>query len=622
MEAIDLPKRLSDLRRDSLLILFLGLVIFTVALDGEFISSQARFALFAQEMLRNGPSFFPTTYGAPYPDYPATSTFLIYLASLPFGKVTPFTAVLPTAITSALILVVMYRIGTTLSRRWGWTAVLFALFTHLFLTESRSIALDQYNALATTLCFYLIYSADIYGKRKRLWFIPLVLMASFSFRGPIGIIIPAGVVCGYYLCRGEFKKFLLMGVLALFLLSMCSAAMLAAAYYDGGEALAGRVVSAQVSGRMLNPKVGYCFYWYRGLSSLALAYPLAGLVVIAQFRRVLRQKSDNHKFMSYLVVWGLIILVGMSLPADKKMRYVLPIAPAVSLIASYLVINPSLEGALLRARNAFFGVCSLSPLLGGIAAIGILWLGRYFGFTANVHFAVAAAILGGLSVTAGPAKRRLTNDLNRDMATMAIAVAAFITIYVGIAQPINLALETTRPFVARVKLLQEDRPGDIVFYRIGPDGEDIKFMVNYDKPLKPAFLISPEELLDSRQYSYFITRDRDFDGLPDDVKSCTKVHIKGKIGHRACTVFTIENTSTIISLLPSSSRWARKVIRLRYRGHKAALPVRPHMRNPSKSPGQLRIMEAEINRSTRQIRQTAFSILGNCTEDIESVLTE
>jgi len=544
MDGIDPSKRLSDLRRDSLLIFFLGIGIFTIALDGEFISAQARFVLFAQEMLRNGPSFFPTTYGRPYLDYPATSTLLIYLASLPFGKVTPFTGVLPTAVASALILVVMYRIGATRSRNWGWTAVLFALFTHLFLTESRSIALDQYNALATTLCFYLIYSADICGKRKRLWFIPLVLIGGFLFRGPIGIVIPSGVVCGYYLCRREFKKSLLMGVLALCLLSICSAAILSAAYFEGGKTFAQKVVSAQVSSRVFDSKRSWFFYWCRCLDSMALAYPLAVLVVIGQFRRILGQKGGNYKLMNYLTAWVLVILAGMSLAGDKKMRYILPVVPAVSLIASYLVISPSLEGILPRIRNAFLGFCSLLPLLGGIAAIGILWLGRYFGFTAYAHFAVATAILGGLSVTAGPAKRRLTNDLSRDVATMSIAVAAFITIHIGIAQPINLALETTQPFVATVKLLQKERPGDIAFYRIGPDGEDIKFMVNYDKPLKPAFVTSPEELLDSRQYSYFITGDRDFDGLPDDVKSSTKVRIKGKIGHRACTVFTIENAGT------------------------------------------------------------------------------
>ena len=98
-------------KRDSLLILLFGVIVFTLLAAPEFINFDARFALFAQEMLRNGPSFFPTTYGTPYPDYPAASTFLIYLASLPFGRVTPFTAVLPTAVAAALVLVVTYRIG-------------------------------------------------------------------------------------------------------------------------------------------------------------------------------------------------------------------------------------------------------------------------------------------------------------------------------------------------------------------------------------------------------------------------------------------------------------------------------------------------------------------------------
>lgn len=38
-------------------------------------------------MLRNGPSFFPTTYGQPYPDYPATSTFFDLAACLAFWRV-------------------------------------------------------------------------------------------------------------------------------------------------------------------------------------------------------------------------------------------------------------------------------------------------------------------------------------------------------------------------------------------------------------------------------------------------------------------------------------------------------------------------------------------------------
>ncbi len=64
------------------------------------------------------------------------------------------------------------------------------------------------------------------------------------------------------------------------------------------------------------------------------------------------------------------------------------------------------------------------------------------------------------------------------------------------------------------------------------------------EPPKPAFLISPEELLDSRQYSYFIAEKPDFDTLPADVKQRTKVRFQGKIGHKDCTVFTVEKVTT------------------------------------------------------------------------------
>jgi len=83
-------------KRDSAILFIVGVALFTIGLPAEFISLDARFAVFAQEMLRNGPTFFATTYGNPYPDYPGTSTFMIYLMSLPFGRVTQLSAILAT----------------------------------------------------------------------------------------------------------------------------------------------------------------------------------------------------------------------------------------------------------------------------------------------------------------------------------------------------------------------------------------------------------------------------------------------------------------------------------------------------------------------------------------------
>ncbi len=524
--------------KDSLVIFLLGFVIFIVALTPEFTGYEARFVLFAQEMLRYGPTFFPTTYQIPYPDYPATSTFMIYLVSLLLGKVTPFSAVLPTTVTSALILVVIYRIGAIQSRKWGLVAVLFALSTHLFFSETRSISLDQYVSLTTVLCFYIVYSAGIFNKRKRLWFIPLLLVAGFSFRGPIGLIVPAAVVCSYYLWAGEFRKSILVCLMTLGLLIMCSVGLLAAAYIQAGEVFAKRVINAQVAERMAQSRESYFFYWYRCLFSCAPCYLLAILVVVASFKNIVRRENKSYKLMGYLVSWILIVLIGLSFPAAKKARYILPVVPALSLVAAYLLINPSIKGVLFETRKTVLSICSFLPLLASIVTVGIFSFGKYFGLDVDVHYLIALVLLISLIIITGIVKRRLKGHPNQDVVLAAVGVAAFIIVNIGIAEPVSLAIECTRPFVEKMKSLQKERLGEIVFYQIGPDGEDIKFMANYDRPIKPVFIKSAEDLLRQSPQIYFIALQEEFDDLPKEIAQEMQVQFYGKIGHKDCMVFS------------------------------------------------------------------------------------
>ena len=75
---------------------FFSLFLFTWGLSSqEVIGFDSRFYLFAQEMSRNGLSWFPTTYDHPYPDYPASAILLIYLLGDLFGTLNKFIAVLP-----------------------------------------------------------------------------------------------------------------------------------------------------------------------------------------------------------------------------------------------------------------------------------------------------------------------------------------------------------------------------------------------------------------------------------------------------------------------------------------------------------------------------------------------
>jgi hypothetical protein len=57
------------IRRQSLIAGLLALLLFIAGVYGQApIGFDSRFVLFAQEMLRHGPTVFPTTYGQPYAD--------------------------------------------------------------------------------------------------------------------------------------------------------------------------------------------------------------------------------------------------------------------------------------------------------------------------------------------------------------------------------------------------------------------------------------------------------------------------------------------------------------------------------------------------------------------------
>jgi 4-amino-4-deoxy-L-arabinose transferase-like glycosyltransferase len=529
----------SHLNRDTWLIFWAAALVFVLMPMPEFTGFQARFGLFAQEMFRCGPSWFPTTYHAPYPDYPATSILLIYLVARLFGQVTPFAAILPTAVASALILALTYRTGAIRSRKWGITAVLLALLTVEFLTASRGVALDQYTSLATVLSFYLVYSADCYSRRRRLWWLPSIGILGFAFRGPIGLVLPAAVVCIYYLWNRRFKASIIVVVSASFLLVACLVALLLAARAQAGERFMRTILSAQMTGRIGDKGRGLTYYWLGCFGSYAVSYPLAILVVVGRFKDIVRRTSDDDRLLGSLAAWALIILVGMSIPNAKKTRYVLPLVPALSLIGAYLLTASSPQGILLTARQWFRRFCSLCA---PFAAVGVLGLSLYawqFHPLWQAHYLGVLCLLLPLVLLARGQPARWSGGLDHDIVLLMIAVTTFVIVDIGIADPISYRLETTRAFVRQVEALHEKAPGQVVFFRVGPDQEDMKFMVNLSKPLEPRFARSLEVLRETPGTYYVIVKEKVLHTLATGNFERAKPVVRGRIGHEDFAVLRL-----------------------------------------------------------------------------------
>jgi 4-amino-4-deoxy-L-arabinose transferase-like glycosyltransferase len=197
-----------SIRQQSCVVGLLALLLFIAgAYQQAPIGFDSRFVLFAQEMLRHGPSFFPTTYGQPYADYLGLSTLFIWLTALPFGQVTSLSAWLPSAIAGAVIVTLMYRLVAPVSSRWALLSIALMLLTNTFITEVRAVSQDLMLAAVAFAVFYLGYAADHFSAPRRWLLIFALLLLGFGLRGPIGLVIPTGMLCSYFLLNRQWQRF-------------------------------------------------------------------------------------------------------------------------------------------------------------------------------------------------------------------------------------------------------------------------------------------------------------------------------------------------------------------------------------------------------------------------------
>lgn len=498
------------IRRQSLGLALLALLLFIAGnWHQAIIGFDSRFVVFAQEMLRHGPSFFPTTYGQPYADYLATSTLMTWLLSLPLGEVNSFTAWLPTSLASALIVMLVYRLTAPYSQRWGLLSVALLLLSSTFISETRAVSLDQMLAAVALAVFYLGYAHDHFGAAKRLHWVYLLLIVGFAIRGPIGLVIPTGVLCSYFLLNRQWRQLFSFGLLALALLGACVGLLLLLAKLSGGEAFMQDVIRMQFLGRMDGSEgsSGALYYFTSSLGNYALAYPLALLVLLVIAIGGRRAPDPALQLVLYCAAAGLLVMLGLSIPQAKKARYVLPMLPMAAIIAAYpfQVAHGRLYGWL---RGLMLSLWTVLPAL---LIVG-LWLARRRYPEQMAHIGWVLGVLGALQVLALVAvfQARL-----RTLVPALTAVLAVWTAYIVVVEPVERSLYDTRAFSLQVQAQVRQQPAPIVLHALGKDAKAIKFMVNLDYDRVPVFTQQPADLATLQGPAWLVMSQDDFEGSQD-----------------------------------------------------------------------------------------------------------
>ena len=504
------PLLTATLRNQSLGLGLLALVLFIVGnWHQAIIGFDSRFVVFAQEMLRHGPSFFPTTYGQPYADYLATSTLLTWLLSLPFGEVSSLTAWLPTSIASAVIVMLVYRLTAPYSTRWGLLSIAMLLLSSTFISETRAVSLDQMLAAIALTVFYLGYAHDHFGAAKRLHWLFLLLILGFAVRGPIGLVIPTGVLCSYYLINRQWRQLFTFGFIALAVLAACVGLLLLLAKLSGGEDFMQDVIRMQFLGRMdgTEGSSGVLYYFTSSMGNYALAYPLAVLVLLAVASGGRRAPDPALKLVLYCAAAGLLVMLGLSVPQAKKARYILPMLPMAAIIAAY-PFQVSQGRLFTWLRGLMLGIWTLLPAL---LVIGLVVARKRYPAQLD-SLGLVFGVLGVLQVVS---LLSLLEARLRPLVSALAAVLALWSTYIVVVEPLERTLYDTRTFSLGVKAQIMQQPAPVVLHGLGKDAKAIKFMVNFNCDKVPLFTQSAADLAPLQGPAWLVMSAQDFEKLQD-----------------------------------------------------------------------------------------------------------
>lgn len=341
---------------------FVGLGAYDLAAPDE-----PRFALVAQEMLRDGHWILPHRNNQPYPDKPPLLFWLIAGFTIMFnhGVVDAWSARLPSALSATWILgLLWYWVRQTGgSKRLANLTALVLGSTFLFFFEARMAQIDMLLCGLIATALVLGYQALI-GQRRHTFSLGICLGLGILAKGPVGYLVPAGALglFALFLGRGAWRKYpwraLIWGLIpVLAWLGALLSVVIAGGQWDYFVNL----VFKQTVTRAFNPWHHYKPFYYFGITLFHDFLPWTPFLLLAlPWRRERRRSLTDPQKLAWAVV--LFTLFFFSLSKGKRNIYILPLYP----FAAYLVADRLSE---LYGKLKWSWMEKAAALLPGLALI-------------------------------------------------------------------------------------------------------------------------------------------------------------------------------------------------------------------------------------------------------------
>ncbi len=475
---------IKELNKRPLWVFIFSLVIYASGLAGlEITRINCRFALMTSEISLYGTGIFPTLNGVYYTDYPVSVFYLMHLASLGGKYINMFTLALPTSVFAALTVTATYLIGEKAKRDLGFFAVIFLFFSYEFINIARSPGCDMAVAAAVSWMIYLLFSADHDNNWKYYLGVPFCMVLALVFRGPLGLILINAAMAGYFIAGLKWKKIIIAGVSSLifdiFLLYMGYLLILKV----GGEKLWETFYFDQISSRIGSDE-GIFYYFADAAGSFAPAYAIGLAVFVYYIKSIFCIKKDERgaiKFLRMLFGWAVLELLLLSIPGTKHIRYASSAVPALALAAAWGFMNFCNDGYLAALKRLILKLCFLIPPVCTLTAmvlivISYLYLGGGRKELVPLGLMVILLLLF------------LRRRYKTEKSLMIFGALFFALLVTQIIVPFEARYQSSKQFVnSSIPFITGK---NVYFFRLGPDGDEHKFMVNLprEKRFRPRFI--------------------------------------------------------------------------------------------------------------------------------------
>lgn len=295
-------------------------------------------------------------------------------------------------------------------RSIGFWSALVAGTSGGLIAFSRAVSFDIVVTMTIAWALALFFGAELeIGEKSR-----RRLLAGFYFaiglsllaKGLVGFVIPFGVIGAYYTLRGKAPtRALRLSILWGLPLAMALAAVwYGPMFWKHGALFFDEFIIKHHFARYATNKYHHpaAIYYYLEILPL-LALPWSAFLVdgILKARKAFWKGSDDpvSKLQTFALAWILLPLIFFSLSSSKLPGYILPVLPAVALIAGLRLAQCNAE---IKTTWAIKATGALAVLF----AIGVLVFARYPGKISLRPALTMAAVSGLVGAVALILRRR------------------------------------------------------------------------------------------------------------------------------------------------------------------------------------------------------------------------